>query len=38
MAAGVTDKPLTHEEVIETGKMVEKKFETLIMEIIKNWP
>jgi purine-nucleoside phosphorylase len=38
MAAGVTDKPLTHEEVIETGKMVEKKFEELIMEIIRNWP
>jgi len=38
MAAGVTDKTLTHEEVIETGKMVEKKFEALIKEIIRNWP
>lgn len=29
MAAGVTDKPLTHEEVIETGKMVEKSLKRL---------
>jgi len=38
MAAGVTDKPLTHEEVIETGKMAGKKFKELIMGIIRNWP
>ncbi|MEI6601864.1 MAG: purine-nucleoside phosphorylase [Clostridia bacterium] len=34
MAAGVLDQPLCHEEVLETGKMVGKKFAALIKEII----
>ena len=38
MAAGILDQPLTHEEVMETGKMVEEKFSTLITEIVKQWP
>ncbi|NLW03235.1 MAG: purine-nucleoside phosphorylase [Clostridiaceae bacterium] len=37
MAAGILDQPLTHEEVIETGKMVEQKFSALVREIVKNW-
>ncbi|MEI6131904.1 MAG: purine-nucleoside phosphorylase [Bacillota bacterium] len=35
MAAGVLDKPLCHEEVIETGKMVSEKFTKLINKIIE---
>lgn len=38
MAAGVLDQALNHEEVMETGKSVEKKFSALITEIIKAWP
>lgn len=38
MAAGVLDQALNHEEVMETGKSVEKKFSSLITEIIKAWP
>jgi len=34
MAAGILDKPLNHEEVIETSLMVKNKFEELIIEII----
>lgn len=30
MAAGITDKPLSHEEVMETSKMVEQKFGALM--------
>lgn len=30
MAAGILDQPLTHEEVMETGKSVEKKFSSLV--------
>jgi len=37
MAAGILDQPLTHEEVIETGKKVEQKFSTLVREIVKSW-
>lgn len=35
MAAGILDKPLNHEEVVEVGKMVKDKFISLIKEIIK---
>ncbi len=34
MAAGILDKPLKHEEVIETSLMAQDKFEKLVMEII----
>jgi purine nucleoside phosphorylase I, inosine and guanosine-specific len=37
MAAGILDQPLTHEEVIETGKKVEQKFSSLVREIIGSW-
>lgn len=37
MAAGILDQPLTHEEVIETGKKVEQKFSSLVKEIVRNW-
>lgn len=37
MAAGVLDQPLTHEEVIETGRQAEKKFSGLVSDIIENW-
>lgn len=36
MAAGILDKPLNHDEVIETSKRVKNKFEKLIREIVKN--
>ncbi len=36
MAAGILDKPLNHEEVIETTKKVREKFEQLIRKIIEN--
>lgn len=34
MAAGILDKPLNHNEVVETSLMAQEKFENLIMEII----
>ncbi len=34
MAAGILDQPLTHEEVMETGKMVEKRFSALVAGIV----
>ena len=34
MAAGILDQPLTHIEVMETGKMVEKKFSAFMQEIV----
>lgn len=34
MAAGILDQPLTHSEVMETGKMVEKKFSSFMKEIV----
>lgn len=37
MAAGVLDKPLNHNEVMETAKMAEAKFQTLVKSIIKEW-
>lgn len=37
MAAGILDQPLTHEEVMETGKRVEKRFSALIAGIIREW-
>lgn len=36
MAAGISDKPLNHDEVIEVAKSVEKKFSAYIKGIIKN--
>jgi purine-nucleoside phosphorylase len=35
MAAGVTNKPLSHQEVMETGNLVKEKFSHLIKGIIK---
>lgn len=35
MAAGILNQPLTHQEVIETGKAVEKKFSAYLKEIIR---
>ncbi len=37
MAAGIFDQPLTHEEVMETGKMVEKRFSSLVAGIVAAW-
>ena len=37
MAAGILDQPLTHEEVMETGKMVEKRFSSLVAGIVAAW-
>ncbi len=37
MAAGMLDQPLTHEEVMQTGKMVEKRFSALISGIAGQW-
>lgn len=34
MAAGISKHPLTHQEVMETSKMVEKHFSALIKEIV----
>ncbi|MBW4828792.1 MAG: purine-nucleoside phosphorylase [Clostridiaceae bacterium] len=36
MAAGILDKPLNHEEVVETSEKVKGTFEKLIRKIIKN--
>jgi purine-nucleoside phosphorylase len=38
MAAGILNQPLNHKEVLEIGKQVEKKFSSLVMEIVSNWP
>ncbi|HLR20427.1 MAG TPA: purine-nucleoside phosphorylase [Tissierellaceae bacterium] len=35
MAAGILDKPLNHEEVVETSLKVKDKFERLVIEIIR---
>lgn len=35
MAAGILDQPLTHQEVMETGRAVEKKFSAYLKEIIR---
>jgi len=34
MAAGILDQPLSHTEVVETGKRVEEKFKKLITSIV----
>jgi purine-nucleoside phosphorylase len=34
MAAGILDKPLNHEEVLETGRRVAGQFKTLLREVI----
>lgn len=36
MAAGILDQPLNHEEVLETGKLVENKFVRLVSHIVSN--
>ena len=36
LAAGISPKPLTEEEVIETGRQVAEKFTSLVTESIKN--
>lgn len=36
MAAGILDKPLCHEEVMETSEKVKDRFEKLVREIVKN--
>lgn len=36
MAAGILDKPLDHNEVVETSLKVKDQFQSFIMEIIKN--
>ena len=35
MAAGITGAAITHEEVVETGKMIADKFKRLVSEIIR---
>ena len=35
MAAGILDQPLTHEEVIETGKAAAPRFETVAEGVLK---
>jgi len=35
MAAGVTDQPLSHEEVFANGKRAEKRFSALVAEVIR---
>ena len=37
MAAGILDKPLNHEEVMETGAMVRDNFALLIKGILTRW-
>lgn len=36
MAAGILDKPLNHEEVVETSLKVKDRFEKLIIEILRS--
>ncbi|MBC8588406.1 purine-nucleoside phosphorylase [Paratissierella segnis] len=36
MASGILNKPLNHEEVVETSMKVKNEFENLIIDIIKN--
>lgn len=36
MAAGILDQPLNHDEVVETSLRVKDKFESLVVDIIKN--
>jgi purine-nucleoside phosphorylase len=37
MAAGILDKPLHHEEVMNTAKEVERKFMSLVRKIAESW-
>ena len=37
MAAGILDKPLSHQEVMETADAVKDKFLTLVKSIIEKW-
>lgn len=37
MAAGVLDKPLNHEEVMQTAKEVEEKFTRLVKKTVEKW-
>jgi len=37
MAAGILDQKLSHEEVMETGKMVEAHFSKLVADIVLHW-
>ncbi len=34
MAAGVLDEPINHEEVMETGKRVERQFTNLLTSLV----
>jgi purine-nucleoside phosphorylase len=38
MAAGILDQPLNHEEVMETGRLAEKQFTSLLTAIIPQLP
>ncbi len=35
MAAGILDQPLDHKEVVETGKMVNKRFTALVRSLLE---
>jgi purine-nucleoside phosphorylase len=37
MATGILDQPISHEEVITTGKMVKEKFIKLLESILSQW-
>jgi purine-nucleoside phosphorylase len=37
MAAGILDQPLSHEEVMETGKLVETRFSALVADVATAW-
>lgn len=37
MAAGIIEKPLTEEEVIETGNKVKDKFSALVSKLVEKW-
>jgi purine-nucleoside phosphorylase len=34
MAAGILDQPINHEEVLETGRRVQKQFEALLRAVL----
>lgn len=36
MAAGILDKPLVHDEVIETSNLVKDRFIRLVKELVKS--
>ncbi len=37
MAAGILDQPLSHEEVMETGQLVETRFSALVADVATAW-